>query len=228
MKTNKCIRLAGYFSIITSVLFIFGCIASSYQTAETLEPSQLGIGTGVLRAENMDNSEADPIDLLDLGFRVGIARGFDAGLAYSFDISSNGGGGMSTLWGDLKFQLSNTENLPEKLTFGTGIIKGYTADYESHLTSLPLRFSVPIDDHFTPTLLYRLTIISMEFFPDNFENIRHEFAIGVEYSFNNHSEKWNPKIGIAIGTFNSLDGSENGDRGLTLNLGFTLESPVSF
>ncbi|HSD64006.1 MAG TPA: hypothetical protein VLB50_09410, partial [Ignavibacteriaceae bacterium] len=75
---------------------------------------------------------------------------------------------------------------------------------------------------------YRITFLSDGFIPEDFENPRHEVTIGLEYSFNNqNTDKWNPKIGFAIGTFNSLAGGD-GDQGLILNLGFTLESPFSY
>ena len=90
-----------------------------------------------------------------------------------------------------------------------------------------VRLSVPIDDHFTQTIQYRLTFLSNDFIPSDFENPRHEVALGLEYSFNNHSDSWNIKIGAAVGLFNSLEGGD-GDQGLIMNLGITLESPVHF
>lgn len=229
MKLNNQIRLITIFSVIASVLFVLGCISSSYQSAETLEPKQVGIGGGYLRAENMDNSDADPLELLDLNLRYGIARGFDMGLAHTFDISSQEGDNtLSTVWMDMKGQLSNRDNIPGHVSFSLGLIKGYTYDYETHITSLPVRLSVPLDEHITPTLQYRITFLSDDFVPSSVDNPRHEVTLGMEYSFNNHStDSWNPKIGFAVGTFNSLAGGE-GDRGLILNLGFTIESPVRF
>ena len=227
MKASKYLRFAGIFSAGAAILFVFGCIASSYQTAETLEPKQVSVGVGLMRAENMDNEEADAIDLLDLGLRYGAARGFDFGLAYTRDISAESEGALSTVWGDLKFQLTNTDNEPQKLQLGLGLIKGYVSDYETHVTSIPLRLSIPIDDHFMPTLQYRLTFLSDGFLPTDFENPRHEVALGLEYSFNNHSDSWNTKIGAAVGLFNSLTGGD-GDQGLIMNLGITVESPIHF
>ena len=63
----------------------FGCFASSYKTAKTLEPKQVALGAGYMRLENLENSDADGIDLLDLNFRYGIGKGFDMGLAHTFD-----------------------------------------------------------------------------------------------------------------------------------------------
>lgn len=229
MKTNNQLRIITVLSVTASVLFVFGCIASSYQTAETLESGQVSFSGGVMRAQNLDSPDADPIDLLDLNFRYGLVRGFDAGLAYTFDISSESGDNtLSTFWFDFKGQISNLDDKPGLPSFSLGLIKGYTFDYETHITSLPVRLSIPVNEHIVPTLQYRLTFLSNDFIPTNFENPRHEFILGVEYSLNNHStDSWNPKIALAVGTFNSLAGGE-GDRGLIFNLGFTLESPLSF
>lgn len=227
MKTHKHIGVIEYFSVIASILFMFGCIASSYQTAETVEPKQVAMGAGYMRAENINDNTSDPIELIDLNLRYGLAKGFDMGIANSFDISSESEHmTLSTFWADFKGQLSNLDNKPGKLTFSLGLIKGYTYDYETHVSSLPVRLSVPINENLVPTLQYRITFLSDGFIPEDFENPRHEVSFGLEYSFYNH-ERWNPKIGFAIGTINSLAGGD-GDQHLTLNLGFTLESPVSY
>lgn len=229
MKTKNNISFVEYFAIITSVLFLFGCFASSYKTAKTLEPKQVALGAGYMRLENLENSDAEGIDLLDLNFRYGIAKGFDMGLAHTFDLSSESGStSLSTFWWDLKTQLSNRENKIGNVSFSLGLIKGYTYDPEIHITSIPLLLSVPVNDNITPTLQYRIAFISNDFIPSDFENPRHEVTLGMEYSFYKaSSDRWNPKIGFAIGWFNSLTGGE-GDPGLILNFGFTVESPVSY
>ena len=86
MKTKRKTSYVELFGIVVSALFIFGCIASSLQTAETLEPKQVALGAGYMRVEDVENSEGEGIDLLDLNFRYGIARGFDMGLAHTFDL----------------------------------------------------------------------------------------------------------------------------------------------
>ena len=229
MKTKREIGFVEYFAIAASVLFIFGCIASSYKTAKTLEPQQVALGAGYMRLENLDDSNADGIDLLDVNFRTGIAKGFDMGLAHTFDLSSESGStSLSTFWWDFKGQLSNRENKIGNVSFSLGLIKGYTYDPEVHITSIPLLLSVPADDNLTPTLGYRIGFISNDFIPSNFEDPRHELTLGMEYSFYKaSSETWNPKIGFAVGWFNSLTGGE-GDSGLILNFGFSVESPVSY
>ena len=230
MKTRNNLGFVEYFAILISVLFIFGCIASSLQTAETLEPKQVAIGAGYMRVEDLENSEAEGIDLLDLNFRYGIARGFDMGIAHTFDLSSESeSSGLATFWWDFKGQLSNRENKIGNVSFSLGLIKGYTYDPEVHVSTIPLLLSVPISDNITPTLQYRISFFSDTFIPESFESPRHEFILGMEYSFYKSSpDSWNPRIGFAVGTFNSLAGIEQGDRGLTLNLGITIESPVSY
>jgi hypothetical protein len=53
-------------------------------------------------------------------------------------------------------------------------------------------------------------------------------TLGLEYSlFKPSLDSWTPKLGFAIGTFNSLTGGE-GEQGLFFNFGFSLESPVSY
>lgn len=226
MKTRK--GFLEYFLIVSSALFIFGCFASSYKTAKTQEPGQFAISAGYMRLENMEDSDAEGIDLLDLNIRYGITKGFDFGLAHTFDISSGDGTSLSTFWGDFKVQLSNRDNEIGKPSFSLGLIKGYVYDPEVHITSLPLILSLPVSEQFTPTLQYRFTLISNDFIPTTFEDPRHEVALGLEYSlFKPSVDSWTPKLGFAIGTFNSLTGGE-GDQGLLFNFGVTLESPVTY
>ena len=225
---KKMSNILEYFLILTSVLFVFGCFATSYRTAKTQEPKQFAIGAGYMHLENLENSEADGIDLLNVDLRYGIAKGFDAGLAHTFDITSNNGSSLSTVWGDFKVQLSKRDNEIGKPIFSLGLIKGYVYDPEVHITSIPLMLSLPINEQLTPTLQYRFTQASDEFLPTEFEDPRHEFSLGLEYSFTKpSSDNWTPKVGFAVGTFNSLIGGE-GDRGLLLNFGFTLESPTNY
>jgi hypothetical protein len=224
----KRLKFIEYFIIIISVLFIFGCFATSYETARTEEPGQFAISGGYMRLENLENSSAEGFDLLNLNMRYGIAKGFDFSLAHTFDISSGDGSNLSTFWGDFKIQLSNRDNIIRQPTFSIGLIKGYVYDSELHITSLPLILSVPVSAQFTPTILYRFTLVSGEIIPTNFDEPRHEFALGLEYSFTEpSSEKWTPKIGFAIGTFNSLTGGD-GDQGILYNIGITLESPLTY
>lgn len=229
MKPNKSpAHLVDILVILISVVFIFGCIASSYRTAKTVEKNQVALGGGYMRVENMDNSEADPIDLIDANLRYGLTKGIDIGIANTFDVSKGEGTSLSTFWGDLKLQLTNRDNEIGKPILSLGLIKGYVYDPEIHMTSLPIMLSIPLNENFIPTLQYRYTLNSNNFIPEDFDNPRHEFSFGLEYTFYKPSpERWTPKIGFAIGTFNSLAGGE-GDNGLILNFGFTLESPVKY
>ena len=218
------------FAVVVSLLFIFGCIASSLQTAETLQPKQVAFGAGYMKVDDAENSDAESIDLLDFNFRFGIARGFDMGLAYTLDLSSESqSSGLSTFWWDFKSQISNRENKVGNVSFSLGLMKGYTYDPEIHISTIPLILSLPVSENITPTFQYRISFFSDSFFPTSFESPRHEFYLGMEYSFFKMStESWNPRIGFAVGTFNSLTGIEDADRGITFNLGIKVESPVSY
>lgn len=226
MRTNKRTGLIEVLVIIIAGMFLFGCIASSYKTAKTVEKNQVALSGGYMHLKNLDNSNADGINLIDLNMRYGLSKNFDMGLANTFDVSSGNGTSLSTFWGDLKWQLSNHDNEIGKPIVSLGITKGYVYDPQVHLTSFPLMLSIPINDNITPTLQYRYTLASNDFLPSSFEDPRHEFSFGLEYSFSKSSpDKWTPKLGFAVGTFNSLAGGD-GDSGLILNFGLTLESPI--
>lgn len=226
MKTNQGTGYIEFLVIIIAGMFLFGCIASSYKTAKTVEKKQVALSGGYMHLTNLDNSSADGINLIDLNLRYGVAKGFDMGLANTFDVSSGSGTSLSTLWGDFKLQLSNRDNEIGKPIVSLGLTKGYVYDPQVHLTSFPVMLSIPLSDRITPTFQYRYTLARDEFLPTTFEDPRHEFSFGLEYSFSKPNlDEWTPKIGFAIGTFNSLAGGE-GDNGLILNFGLTLESPV--
>ncbi len=225
MKSDYKIGMKDYIVLFITAAFLFGCISSSFRSAKTVEPKQASISGGYMRVIDLEDSDADPIDLLDLGVRYGLPGGVDIGIAHTFDITADNESQFSTFWGDIKVQLSNRDNEIGKPTVSLGFLKGYIYDPELHVTSLPLILSVPVSDYFTPTFQYRISFISNDFFPSSFENPRHIFALGLEFSLSKPSpDKWTPKIGFAIGTFNSLTGGE-GDQGIFLNLGLILDSP---
>ena len=225
MKSDYKIGMKDYIVLFIAVAFLFGCISSSFRSAKTVEPKQASISGGYMRVIDLEDSDADPIDLLDLGVRYGLPGGVDIGIAHTFDITADNESKFSTIWGDIKVQLSNKDNEIGKPTVSLGFLKGYIYDPELNVTSLPLIVSVPVSDYFTPTLQYRISFISNDFFPSNFEDPRHIFALGLEFNLSKPTpDKWTPKIGFAIGTFNSLTGGE-GDQGLFLNLGLILDSP---
>ena len=88
-------------------------------------------------------------------------------------------------------------------------------------------FGIPTDEYLTPFLIYRFEIISDGFIPDNFEDPRHTFALGIEINLRKPDpNKSTPKLGLSVGTFNSLLGGDDGDRGLILNLGLTMDTAI--
>ncbi len=227
MKSDYKIRTKDYIVLFISVVFLFGCISSSFRSAKTVEPKQASFSGGYMRAINLEDfdDDSDPINLLDLGVRYGLPGGAEIGIAHTFDITADNESKFSTFWGDFKVQLSNRNNEIGKPTVSLGFLKGYIYDTELHVFSVPIMVSVPVSDYFTPTLQYRISFINNTFLPGNFENPRHIFALGLEFNlFKPTPDKWTPKIGFAIGTFNSLTGGE-GDQGLILNLGIILDSP---
>jgi hypothetical protein len=228
MKINYKIGLADYSVILISVLFVFGCIASSIRSAKTVQPGQASLSGGYMRAIDLEESDADPLDLLDLNGRVGLGRGVDFGIAHTFDLTADNESQFNTIWADVKVQLSNRDNEIGEPTFSLGFMKGIVYDPELHITTLPLMLSIPVSEYITPTLQYRFSLISGDFFPTSFEDPRHVVTLGAEFNLTKpNPENWTPKIGFAVGFFNSLTGGE-GDSGLTLNLGFILDSPFSY
>jgi hypothetical protein len=229
MKIIDSHRGLEYFVVIGAVLFFFGCIASSHRSARTLEQGQISLSGSYLRAENLEESEAEPIHLAALDMRYGLARGIDAGIMHTWDFTPDNDNAFNTIWGDVKFQLTNRDNLLKHPTLSVGILKGYIyhEDAELHMTSLPFILDYPINQNFTPFVYYRYELIRDSFIPDNIvENIRSTFGAGLDINLSkNLSDKWYPKLGISLGTFNSLSGGE-GDRGLIINFGLSFNSPL--
>lgn len=239
MRELRFHRLADLLLVAGAFALFFGCIATSYRSARTLEPGQVSVGAGYVVVSNEEDFEDDPLDLINedgsfhlvnLDFRFSPGKNIDLGVAHTFDITRDHNSRMATVWGDAKVQLTNTDNALETLTLGTGLMKGYAYHgfVEAHFTSIPVMLSYPISERFTPTLLYRHEMISSEFLPtdkDSFNNPRLYLAIGFEYALwpPTHSEA-TVKIGASVGTFNHL--SRTGDRGVTMNLGLTVDFPT--
>jgi len=210
------------------VIFFFGCIASSHRTARTLDGGQVSVSGSYLRAENLDESDATPIQLFALDARLGATRGMDFGIMHTWDISSDNGNQFATFWGDFKVQLTNRDNIVGQPIFSLGLMKGYVYPEGSdvHITSFPLMLSLPVSETVTPTLMYRHELVSEDFIPSSFSDPRSTFSLGAEFCLQKPStDNWTPKLGISVGTFNSLAGGD-GDRGLILNLGFSIDAPL--
>ena len=212
--------------LVGAISFLFGCIASMHRSAKTLDQGQYSFSGSYLRAENLDESDAEPIQLGSFDARMGVTKGVDLGLMHTWDFSKDNENRYATFWGDVKFQLTNKENTIYQPIFSTGLMKGYVYDEHAkyHITTLPLMFSIPVSEKNIPFFVYRYEIISKDFIPDDFENPRHTFALGMEMALGSpDSKSVIPKLGFSIGHFNSLLGGE-GDSGLILNLGFMFDT----
>lgn len=208
--------------------FLFGCIASTHRGPQTLAPKQTSLGASYLRAENLEESDSEPVQLVALDARTGLEKGVDAGIAHTWDISRGNENAFATIWGDIKFQVSNKENIVGRPIFSFAIQKGYIYDeeYDTHITSIPLILGLPVNQNVTPFVLYKHELFSEGFFPEILENPRRTFALGVEMNlWNPEPGKWTPKMGICLGRFNALGGGD-GDPGLIINIGFSIDSPA--
>lgn len=211
-----------------AAVFLFGCIASTHRGPETLAPKQVSLGAGYLRAENLEESNAEPVQLVALDARMGLEKGVDAGIMHTWDITKDNENGFATVWADMKFQVSNKDNIPGRPIFSFGIQKGYIYDEEidAHITSIPLMLGLPVNENVTPFLLYRHELFSEGFFPEILEDPRRTIALGVDINLRKPEPgKWTPRMGLCIGQYNSLDGGD-GDGGLIVNIGFSIDSPV--
>jgi hypothetical protein len=219
------------FVLCGAVLFALGCIATAHRPARTLEPGQVSVSGSYLRAENLDDRDATPIQLTSLDVRYGLARGVDAGLVHTWDVTAENDNAFNALWGDLNFQVTNRSNALRRPTLAVGLLKGYIYDPGDedplHVTSLPFIVDYPINDAFTPFIFYRYELVRDGFIPERLtEDIRHTFGVGADVDLRRRtSPAWQPKVGVALGRFNSLDGGD-GDSGLLLNIGVTINSPL--
>ena len=83
-----------------------------------------------------------------------------------------------------------------------------------------------MDEYLTPYFIYRFEVISEDFISNNFEDPRHTFALGLEINLRKPDpHKFTPKLGLSVGTYNSLLGGD-GDQGLILNLGLTIDTSI--
>jgi hypothetical protein len=226
---NKLTRvsLQDYLFVIGTAFFFFGCIASMHRSGKTLDPGQASFSASYVRAEDLDNSNAEPVQLVAVDSRFGIANGMDIGLAHTWDVSKGNNNTYATFWGDVKFQLTNKDNQIGKPIFSSGLMKGYIYDKNAklHVTTIPVILSLPVSDRMTPFIIYRYELIRNDFIPGDLKNPRHTFAVGIEMSLSEPTiGKPTSKIGFSIGTFNSLTGGK-GDNGLTLNLGLIFDTP---
>jgi hypothetical protein len=230
--TNRLTPLDG-FVLAAALAFSLGCITTAHRPARTIDPGQISVGGSYVRAQRAvitDIPDAEPIQLAALDARFGAARGVDFGIAHTWDMTADNEGAFNTLWGDVKVQLTNRDNLERVPTLSTGLLKGYlydTGDEDGgiHITSIPLVLDYRINRALTPFVFYRYELVRESFIPsDVFSDIRHTFGIGAEIDLAPGTGGWRPKLGLAIGRYNSLDGGD-GHSGTILNAGLTLTSP---
>jgi hypothetical protein len=229
--TNRITPLDG-FVLVAALGFSLGCITTAHRPARTIDAGQVSVSGSYLRAlpSGEGGEDVDPIQLAAIDMRVGIARGVDAGIAHTWDFTQVNDGAYKTFWGDVKVQLTNRDNLLRRPTLSTGLIKGYlydTGDAEGiHITSVPLTLDYRVSESLTPFLFYRYELVRDNFIPSGVgSDIRHTFGIGAEIELApGRTTGWSPKLGLAIGRFNSLDGGD-GRGGTILNAGLTLTSP---
>lgn len=218
-----------------SIVFLFGCIASSLQTAKTLEPKRASLAVDYQNITNLENEADDNIKLAGIAGRFGIYRGIDVGFAHTFDLSKprdiySTAGMYSTYWGDVKFQLTNLDNALGTPTLAIGLKKGYIyhKDAQYHNTSVPIHLSLPINEYFTASFQYRYEIFTRKFVPEKFPAPRSIYSLGLELNLvNDQPNIWAPKMGFAVGYFNSLKGGLGVD-GLIVNFGLQIATPVLF
>lgn len=219
---KECLFLLG------AAFFFFGCIATTHRSAKTLDPGQFSLSGSYLRAENLEEGDAEPVQLIALDSRFGLIRGLDMGFMHTWDVSKDNENMYATYWGDFKVQLTNRDNITGKPIFSLGLMKGhvYHEDAKYHITTFSPMLSIPIDEYVTPFMIYRHELIRQKkFLPDDFDDPRRMFVLGMEVNLLKPAPKrWIPKLGLSIGTYNSLDGGE-GDDGLTLNFGLSIDSP---
>lgn len=218
--------------LLGAAFFFMGCIASSHRSGITLRPGQYSVSGSYLRASSMEETDAESVQLIAVDGRAGLAEGLDVGLMHTFDISKGNDGAYETTWADLKVQCTNRDNVVGKPVFSVGLLKGYLIEevddetVEYHFTGIPLMISIPTHANITPFFMYRHMYISGKFFPEEFENPRSTFVLGAEFTLGTPSpDRWLPKLGVSIGTMNSLGGGSEGDRVLLLNFGLSVDSP---
>lgn len=225
MKAQKIRFKADILFLLLAGAYLMGCIATTHRTARTLYPGQVSFSGSYLQ----DRPAEDPfgsgsLQMVAADARAGIARGVDAGIMYSLDISRYNEFSYSTFWGDVKLQLLNKDNEIGKPILSTGLMKGYIHMEEIHTTGVPIMLSFPVSERLTPFLTYRHELFSESFFPETIADGRHTIFLGTEYAFRNPAEgRWTPRIGLGLGY---LRWTLGGGGDLMFNVGITLDSPI--
>jgi hypothetical protein len=228
MKKNSRLDKLDFLFICAVAILFLSCVATTYHTAETLNPGQGSLSPGYMQIRSTEEFAETPVQLLGASARIGASKRFEFGAEHVLDISKDNDNSFGSIWGDFKVQLTNKDKLIRKPILSTGLMKGYAyhSDANVHITTLPVLFSLKPTDRFSPTFLYRLEYISESFVPSTLENPRHTFALGFEYCLRDPSpDKWDPKLALSIGTLNSLGGDPEESSLLFFNLGFKINTP---
>lgn len=228
METTHRIRRHDLLFVLAGTIVLFGCMASSYRSARTLEPGQVSVGAGYLAALDADDNESDEaMHFASLDARAGVVRGVDFGLAHSWDLTEGTDGTLSTLWGDAKFQLTNNDGDLNKAILSVGLVKGYVYSEEMedgprHILGPTLMAGTRINPTTTIGGSYRIDFIGEEFLPESFDSPRHMLTLGGEFALSPPLDgAWTPKMGVGIGY---LFGSAWAKK-VMLNFGFSIDSP---
>ena len=228
MKNTKSLKWVDLVFIIGVGAFFLSCIATLFHTPRALDPGQADLSSGYLQARSLEEFGEEPLKLMAVNARIGVVNNLDFGIEHTFDLSKETEGIFKSVWGDVKWQLTNRENELNKLTFSTGLLKGYLYDSEAdyHITSVPFYFSYSVSERFTPTFLYRYELTGEgDFIPASLSEPRHSLNLGFEYLLREPgTQGWMPKLGAGLGFMNSLGGGE-GDNVLIMHFGVKFTSP---
>lgn len=230
-----------YFPILTksiifvfTILFLFGCYATTHRGPATLKPGQFSGNIGYLYLKGADATADDkPGKLVTVDARAGILKFWDLGLTRTFDFSDYGDidfDGMDSYWVDTKIQLSNLSNknyLPQ-LALGYGFGDLIADDDEKDklfINSLYLIFGVPTK-FVTPYYSFRFEHASDELkwlpkwaWDEDFDMLQKAHIIGFEV---NAIEYVKPVI--EVGRF-YVDDFTDGANVITAGLNFYLDIP---
>ena len=92
MKNSRKVTPKDVWFALAAGAFFLACIATSHRTARTLHQGQVSASASYLQdrpADELFGEEVVPIQLAALDARVGIAKGFDMGLAHTWDLEHN-------------------------------------------------------------------------------------------------------------------------------------------
>jgi len=191
-----------YFPIITkssifvfTILFLFGCYATTHRGPATLKPGQFSGNIGYLYLKGVDAAVDDkPGKLVTVDARVGLLKFWDLGLTRTFDYTDYEGAdvdGMDTYWIDTKIQLSNLDNknfLPQlALGYGFGdLIADDEKENKFFVNSLYLTIGIPTE-FVSPYYSFRYEYASDEIkwlpkwaWEEDFNTLQKAHILGIE------------------------------------------------